>query len=159
MLVAIKWEVNRSWHIHVLWCVCMCALWSSIFVFNRPLVAAFAKINPPGKPSSFCGHIKLQRTQMRRETVLCYIELSTHKLICILPLKSLCPLIGLYICFQRDSVSTSRGSQPNTLEYEMAMAWCLHRARSDHAFQTFIEVLNFDRNVLQCASVCVCIFF
>lgn len=56
-------------------------------------------------------------------------------------------------------MSTSRGSQPNTLEYEMAMAWCLHRARSDHAFQTFIEVLNFDRNVLQCASVCVCIFF
>lgn len=129
------------------------------FVFNRPLVAEFAKINPPGKPSSFCGHIKLQRTQMRRETVLCYIELSTHKLICILPLKSLCPLIGLYICFQRDSVSTSRGSQPNTLEYEMAMAWCLHRARSDHAFQTVIEVLNLIETYCSVpVCVCVCVY-
>ncbi|KAL0842943.1 hypothetical protein Bca101_016188 [Brassica carinata] len=80
-----------------------CLLLSS----GRPLVASFAKINPPGKPSSFCGHIKLQKTQMRRET--------------------------------RDSVSTSHGSQPNTLEYVMAMEWCLHRARSDHAFQTVIK--------------------
>lgn len=72
---------------------------------GRPLVAAFAKINPPGKPlSSFCGHIKLQKTQVRRET--------------------------------RDSVSTSRGSQPNTLEFEMGMEWRLLRARSDHALET-----------------------
>ncbi|KAH0907521.1 hypothetical protein HID58_039348 [Brassica napus] len=70
---------------------------------GRPLVAAFAKINPPGKPSSsFCGHIKLQKT--RRET--------------------------------RDTVSTSRGSQPNTLEFEMGMEWRLLRARSDHALET-----------------------
>ncbi|RID68291.1 hypothetical protein BRARA_C00461 [Brassica rapa] len=80
-----------------------CLLLSS----GRPLVAAFAKINPPGKPSSFYGHTKLQKTQMRRET--------------------------------RDRVSTSRGSQPNTLEYVMAMEWYLHRARSDHAFQTVIK--------------------
>lgn len=72
---------------------------------GRPLVAAFAKINPPGKPSSpFCGHIKLQKTQPRRET--------------------------------RDTVSTSRGSQPNTLEFEMGMEWRLLRARSDHALET-----------------------
>ncbi|KAJ0260793.1 Protein ANTI-SILENCING 1 [Hirschfeldia incana] len=83
-----------------------CLLLSS----GRTLVAGFAKINPPGKPSSFCGHIKLQKTQMRRE--------------------------------MRDSVSTSHGSQPNTLEYEMAMAWCLHQARSDHAFQTVIKFQN-----------------
>ncbi|KAF8115880.1 hypothetical protein N665_0025s0323 [Sinapis alba] len=70
---------------------------------GRPLIAAFAKVNPPGKPLSFCGHIKLQKTQMRRE--------------------------------MRDSVSTSRGSQPNTLEFEMAMEWRLHRARSDHALE------------------------
>ncbi|CAH8391429.1 unnamed protein product [Eruca vesicaria subsp. sativa] len=80
-----------------------CLLLSS----GRPLVASFAKINPPGMPSPFCGHIKLQKTQMRRET--------------------------------RDTVSTSHGSQQNTLEYEMAMAWCLHGARSDHAFQTVIK--------------------
>ncbi|XP_018442284.1 protein ANTI-SILENCING 1 [Raphanus sativus] len=72
---------------------------------GRPLIGAFAKVNPPGKPSSpFCGHIKLQKSQTRRET--------------------------------RDSVSTSRGSQPNTLEFEMAMEWRLHRARSDHALET-----------------------
>ncbi|KAG2300583.1 hypothetical protein Bca52824_037055 [Brassica carinata] len=72
---------------------------------GRPLVAAFAKVNPPGKSSSpFCGHIKLQKSQTRRET--------------------------------RDSVSTSRGSQPNTLEFEMAMEWRLHRTRSDHAMET-----------------------
>ncbi|KAG2334303.1 protein ANTI-SILENCING 1 [Brassica napus] len=80
-----------------------CLLLSS----GRPLVAVFAKINPPGKLSSFYGHTKLQKTQMRREA--------------------------------RDAVSTSRGSQPNTLEYAMAMEWCLHRARSDHAFQMAIK--------------------
>ncbi|XP_024011169.1 protein ANTI-SILENCING 1 [Eutrema salsugineum] len=70
---------------------------------GRPLVAAFAKINPPGKPPSFCGHIKPLKTQMRRET--------------------------------RDTVATSHCSQPNTLEYEMAMEWCLHQAKSDHALK------------------------
>uniref|UniRef100_M4CPF9 BAH domain-containing protein n=1 Tax=Brassica campestris TaxID=3711 RepID=M4CPF9_BRACM len=83
-----------------------CLLLSS----GRPLVAVFAKINPPGKLSSFYGHTKLQKTQMRRET--------------------------------RDRVSTSRGSQPNTLEYVMAMEWYLHRARSDHAFQTVIKIYS-----------------
>ncbi|KAF3564132.1 hypothetical protein DY000_02019244 [Brassica cretica] len=89
----------------VCFCAISCAYHDLDFLFNRPLVAAFAKINPPGKPlSSFCGHIKLQKTQVRRET--------------------------------RDSVSTSRGSQPNTLEFEMGMEWRLLRARSDHALET-----------------------
>ena len=74
---------------------------------------------------------------MRREAVLCYTDLSHTS-----PLTSLmyCSLVFIFV-FQRDAVSTSRGSQPNTLEYAMAMEWCLHRARSDHAFQMAIKVL------------------
>ncbi|XP_074329050.1 protein ANTI-SILENCING 1-like [Apium graveolens] len=32
---------------------------------------------------------------------------------------------------KKDAVSTSHCSQPNTIEYDMAMEWCLHQARSD----------------------------
>ncbi|CAH2073046.1 unnamed protein product [Thlaspi arvense] len=69
---------------------------------GRPLVAAFAKINPPGKPPLFCGHIKPHKPQ-------------------------------------RDTMATSRCSQPNTLEFEMAMEWCLHRTRSDHTLETVLK--------------------
>uniref|UniRef100_A0A1J3GBR0 BAH domain-containing protein n=1 Tax=Noccaea caerulescens TaxID=107243 RepID=A0A1J3GBR0_NOCCA len=70
---------------------------------GRPLVAAFAKLNPPGKSSSLPGHIKPHKSQMRRET--------------------------------RDAVATSHCSQPNNVEYEMAMEWCLHQARSEQAIK------------------------
>lgn len=39
-------------------------------------------------------------------------------------------------------MSTSRGSQPNTLEFEMGMEWRLLRARSDHALETVSKVLD-----------------
>ncbi|XP_019089870.1 PREDICTED: protein ANTI-SILENCING 1-like [Camelina sativa] len=71
---------------------------------GRPLVASFAKITPPGKPPSFSGHIKLYKTQTRRE--------------------------------MRDAVATSHCSQPNNLEFDMAMEWCLHQARHEHASES-----------------------
>ncbi|KAG7550310.1 Bromo adjacent homology (BAH) domain [Arabidopsis thaliana x Arabidopsis arenosa] len=77
-----------------------CLLLSS----GRPLVASFAKITPPGKPSSFSGHIKLHKTQTRRE--------------------------------MRDAVATSHCSQPNNLEFDMAMEWCLHQARHEQASES-----------------------
>ncbi|CAA0402012.1 unnamed protein product [Arabidopsis thaliana] len=77
-----------------------CLLLSS----GRPLVASFAKITPPGKPSLFSGHIKLHKTQTRRE--------------------------------MRDAVATSHSSQPNNLEFDMAMEWCLHQARHEQASES-----------------------
>ncbi|CAN8299260.1 unnamed protein product [Cochlearia groenlandica] len=82
-----------------------------------PLVAVFPEINPPGKPSSFHGHIKLQKTQMRRET--------------------------------RDAVATSHCSQPNTLEFEMAMEWCLHRARFDQTMEAISKRQLEEKNQLR----------
>ena len=45
-------------------------------------------------------------------------------------------------------MSTSRGSQPNTLEFEMGMEWRLLRARSDHALETVSKVLDLIRQLL-----------
>ncbi|XP_010519917.1 PREDICTED: protein ANTI-SILENCING 1 [Tarenaya hassleriana] len=73
---------------------------------GRPLVATFAKLAPPGKPSSFFGHFKV-KTQMQRD--------------------------------MRDAVATSHCSQPNTVEYDMAMEWCLHQSRYDAAWEKLLK--------------------
>jgi hypothetical protein len=41
---------------------------------------------------------------------------------------------------QKEAVSTSHCSQPNTLEYEMAMDWCLLQERSDLALRKLRQV-------------------
>ncbi|CAB87707.1 putative protein [Arabidopsis thaliana] len=89
-----------------------CLLLSS----GRPLVASFAKITPPGKPSLFSGHIKLHKTQTRRE--------------------------------MRDAVATSHSSQPNNLEFDMAMEWCLHQARHEQASESVSKVIRLSRRLL-----------
>jgi hypothetical protein len=41
---------------------------------------------------------------------------------------------------QKEAVSTSHCSQPNTLEYDMAMEWCLLQDRSDLALRKLRQV-------------------
>uniref|UniRef100_A0A2C9W6M1 Uncharacterized protein n=1 Tax=Manihot esculenta TaxID=3983 RepID=A0A2C9W6M1_MANES len=67
----------------------------------RPLVGSIATLSFPGKPSTFFGHIYIDklRLQMQRE--------------------------------MKEAVSTSHCSQPNTIEYDMAMDWCLLQERTD----------------------------
>ncbi|KAG6770651.1 hypothetical protein POTOM_026340 [Populus tomentosa] len=72
---------------------------------GRPVVGSIAAPCFPGKQSTFFGHLAINK-------------LRTHK--------------------QREmkeAVSTSHCSQPNTLEYEMAMDWCLLQERSDLALR------------------------
>ncbi|KAJ6994936.1 protein ANTI-SILENCING 1 isoform X1 [Populus alba x Populus x berolinensis] len=72
---------------------------------GRPVVGSIAAPCFPGKQSTFFGHLVINK-------------LRTHK--------------------QREmkeAVSTSHCSQPNTLEYEMAMDWCLLQERSDLALR------------------------
>ncbi|KAL3586956.1 hypothetical protein D5086_013823 [Populus alba] len=79
---------------------------------GRPVVGSIAAPCFPGKQSTFFGHLVINK-------------LRTHK--------------------QREmkeAVSTSHCSQPNTLEYEMAMDWCLLQERSDLAL----------RKLRQCSS-------
>ncbi|EOA20157.1 hypothetical protein CARUB_v10000449mg [Capsella rubella] len=46
---------------------------------GRSLVASFAKITPLGKPPAFSGHIKLHKTQTRREMVLFSSPFPLHR--------------------------------------------------------------------------------
>jgi hypothetical protein len=41
---------------------------------------------------------------------------------------------------QKEAVSTSHCSQPNTLEYDLAMEWCLLQDRSDLALRKLRQV-------------------
>ncbi|KAJ9183463.1 hypothetical protein P3X46_007311 [Hevea brasiliensis] len=68
---------------------------------GRPLVGSIATLRLPGKPSTFFGHIYIDklRLQMQRE--------------------------------MKEAVSTSHCSQPNTIEYDMAMDWRLLQERVD----------------------------
>lgn len=53
---------------------------------------------------------------------------------------------ALYMFFQRDAVATSHCSQPNNLEFDMAMEWCLHQARHEQASESVSKVLDFIDN-------------
>jgi hypothetical protein len=53
-----------------------------------------------------------------------------------------CPLfmcLGGFIA-QREAVSTSHCSQSNTIEYEMAMEWCLLQERSELSWKKLYKV-------------------
>ncbi|KAJ4976616.1 hypothetical protein NE237_001722 [Protea cynaroides] len=69
---------------------------------GRPLVGSTVTPLMPGKPSTFAGHIFVEKLkhQMQREEM-------------------------------KRAVSTSHYSQPNTIEFDMAMEWRLLQARSE----------------------------
>ncbi|KAJ8751744.1 hypothetical protein K2173_025922 [Erythroxylum novogranatense] len=68
---------------------------------GRPLVGSFGTPYFPQKKSTFFGHINISRTRLHMHREM------------------------------KEAVSTSHYSQPNTLEYDMAMEWCLLQERSD----------------------------
>uniref|UniRef100_A0A6N2KZW2 BAH domain-containing protein n=1 Tax=Salix viminalis TaxID=40686 RepID=A0A6N2KZW2_SALVM len=72
---------------------------------GRPLVGSIAAPCFPGKQSTFFGHLVVTKLRIHRQRVM------------------------------KEAVSTSHCSQPNTLEYEMAMDWCLLQERSDLALR------------------------
>ncbi|KAB5553265.1 hypothetical protein DKX38_010576 [Salix brachista] len=72
---------------------------------GRPLVGSIAAPCFPGKQSTFFGHLVITKLRIHRQRVM------------------------------KEAVSTSHCSQPNTLEYEMAMDWCLLQERSDLALR------------------------
>ncbi|GAB2284864.1 hypothetical protein Dimus_019316 [Dionaea muscipula] len=68
---------------------------------GRPLVGCVGAASFPTRQSSFPGHLLIDKAKFQMQKG------------------------------KKDAVSTSHSSQPNTLEYEMAMEWRLHQARSD----------------------------
>lgn len=57
------------------------------------------------------------------------------------------------VCFwvfdgQKDAVSTSHSSQPNTVEYDMAMDWVLLQEKSEFSRKMLYKVLNIFRTSL-----------
>jgi len=50
--------------------------------------------------------------------------------------------------FQRDAVATSHSSQPNNLEFDIAMEWCLHQARHEQASESVSKVIRLSRRLL-----------
>ncbi|KAL5715537.1 hypothetical protein ACHQM5_017343 [Ranunculus cassubicifolius] len=74
---------------------------------GRPLVASWG--SPPnmgGKPSSFIGHLAIDKTRLQSLR-------NEHK----------------------QAISTSHCSQPNTIEFDMAMEWCLLQTQSESIWE------------------------
>ncbi|KAI9378110.1 hypothetical protein POPTR_018G036500v4 [Populus trichocarpa] len=72
---------------------------------GRPLVGSIAAPCFPGKQSTFFGHLTINKLRIHMQREM------------------------------KEAVSTSHCSQPNTLEYDMAMEWCLLQDRSDLALR------------------------
>ncbi|KAJ6295533.1 hypothetical protein OIU78_023542 [Salix suchowensis] len=72
---------------------------------GRPLVGSIAAACFPGKQSTFFGHLTINKLRIHMQREM------------------------------KEAVSTSHCSQPNTLEYDMAMEWCLLQERSDLALR------------------------
>ncbi|XP_050210247.1 protein ANTI-SILENCING 1 [Mercurialis annua] len=68
---------------------------------GRPLVGSFAKLTFRGKPSTFFGHMSFDKTRQQ--------QMQRE---------------------MREAVSTSHCSQPNTIEYDMALEWCLKQEQT-----------------------------
>lgn len=77
---------------------------------GRPVVASFANPSFKKKQSSFAGHLNLDRLKLLTQREM------------------------------KEAVSTSHSSQPNTLEFDMALEWCLLRERSDRAWKKLNEL-------------------
>ncbi|KAL9338886.1 hypothetical protein Peur_067901 [Populus x canadensis] len=72
---------------------------------GRPLVGSIAAPCFPGKQSTFFGHLTINKLRIHMQREM------------------------------KEAVSTSHCSQPNTLEYDLAMEWCLLQDRSDLALR------------------------
>lgn len=94
---------------------------------------------------AFAGHLSIDRArrQIQREMVPS-LSLSHNVVWNVCPC-SLTPQISFVTCLffgivQREAVSTPHFSQQNTIEYEMAMSWCLLQSRSDKWWAKLYEV-------------------
>ncbi|KAJ6382876.1 hypothetical protein OIU77_031326 [Salix suchowensis] len=92
---------------------------------GRPLFGSIAAPCFPGKQSTFFGHLVITKLRIHRQRVM------------------------------KEAVSTSHCSQPNTLEYEMAMDWCLLQERSDIALRKLRQQQRQEMRKLWATSVCV----
>ncbi|XP_059640363.1 protein ANTI-SILENCING 1-like [Cornus florida] len=72
---------------------------------GRPLVGSVATPSFPGKQSTFFGHLFIDKIKFQMQSEM------------------------------KQAVSTSHCSQPNTIEYEMAMEWCLLQERSESSWK------------------------
>ncbi|XP_031261094.1 protein ANTI-SILENCING 1-like [Pistacia vera] len=76
---------------------------------GRPLLGCFRTPCFTGKQSTFFGHLVIDKLKLQMQREM------------------------------REAVSTSHCSQPNTLEYDMAMEWSLQQERSDYAWRKLHE--------------------
>ncbi|WCJ29838.1 hypothetical protein M5689_011442 [Euphorbia peplus] len=73
-----------------------------LFLSNgRPLVASIANLSFLGRQTAFFGHISIDRAKLQMQREM------------------------------KQAVSTSHCSQPNTVEYDLALDWCLLQERSE----------------------------
>lgn len=172
MLIAIKREVNRAWHIpHFLlapndnWStiaeICTVPfvgyliifssvdLWSSFCCLTGPLLLRLLSLILQGSrhhSPAISNHTKLKCDEKRYCLHLPTTLSHTHTQTQVKMHHSFNNVLVLCfgMCFQRDAVATSHCSQPNNVEYEMAMEWCLHQARSEQAIKMMSKVIRFD---------------
>ncbi|GKV03381.1 hypothetical protein SLEP1_g15690 [Rubroshorea leprosula] len=77
---------------------------------GRPLVASIANPSFPKKQSTFSGHLTLDKLKLQTQREM------------------------------KEAVSTSHCSQPNTLEFDMAMEWCLLQERAECSWKKLFEL-------------------
>ncbi|GLU14588.1 hypothetical protein SLE2022_311490 [Rubroshorea leprosula] len=77
---------------------------------GRPIVASKVEIEKPNKQAGFVGHLLLDKFRVQRQNQE-----------------------------RKKAVSTSHCSQPNTIEYDLAMEWCMLQEKSDLWWKALYE--------------------
>ena len=95
----------------------------------------------PEKPKTLVGHLGFNNNKkMQREEMVLILLLALSEIHFIqFFLLCLCTVVQL----QRKAVSTSHCSQPNTIEYEMAMDWILVQEKTVNCFNRLHKVKGF----------------
>jgi len=114
----------------------------SFVIYASALIASKGLLEMPEKPKTLVGHLgvnnnkKMQREEMVLIMLLALSEIHSYKFSSSF---CLCTVVQL----QRKAVSTSHCSQPNTIEYEMAMDWILVQEKTVNCFNRLHKVKRF----------------
>jgi hypothetical protein len=108
-------------------------------VGGRPLYCSKGLLKVPKPSETLLGHLTINNIRMgirqREEQVLMLsYEVCSISFLCLNIFAQ--PLFFL----QKKAVSTSHCSQPNTMEYDLALDWMLVRAKQETKFRTLHKV-------------------
>lgn len=95
----------------------------------------------PRKTCKFFGHLSIDRIKINQREMVYIPSLSLLSMyVCMYACDMLVKWWFVGLILQEEAVSTSHFSQPNTIEYDMAMEWFLMQSKSKKWWEMIYKV-------------------